>query len=190
MHKYLCMTTREQIIELADQLIREKGYNAFSFSDISIAVGIKKASIHYHFSQKSDLGKAVIEKHIETLRDVIALNQNKTPLKQLEAFIQIYCQAKKEDKICIVGSVATDYNTVDDRMKGPLKTFTQLVSHWVEDFLAQGRNDGVFFFAGEPRIKALMVITNLLAIVQLSRITGLQDFKKVVKQIKEELLSH
>ena len=61
------MNTREQIIQLADSLIREKGYNAFSFYDISKSVGIKTASIHYHFPAKSDLGIAVIEHHIQHL---------------------------------------------------------------------------------------------------------------------------
>jgi len=38
------MSTSEQIIQVADVLIRDKEYNAFSFFDLSNAVGIKKAS--------------------------------------------------------------------------------------------------------------------------------------------------
>ena len=188
LHQIKSMTTREQIIEIADQLIREKGYNAFSFSDISLAVGIKKASIHYYFNQKSDLGIAVIEKHIAQVNKLIARYKNKGPLKNLDVFINVYCEAKKEDKICIVGSVATDFNTVDEKMKVHLKLFTDIVIKWVEGFLQEGRTSGVFFFEGAARVKALMVITNLLAVVQLSRVTGMQDFKLVIKQIREDLL--
>jgi len=36
------MTTKENIIDKADQFIRDKGYNAFSFKDISNDIGIKR----------------------------------------------------------------------------------------------------------------------------------------------------
>ncbi len=61
------MNTREQIIQLADTLIRERGYNAFSFYDISKKIEFKTAYIHYHFPVKLNLGVAVIERHIKNL---------------------------------------------------------------------------------------------------------------------------
>ncbi|MCH5688600.1 TetR/AcrR family transcriptional regulator [Niabella sp. W65] len=64
------MTTREHIINTADALIRDKGYNAFSFVDIAQVVGIKKPSVHHHFPRKTDLGIAVIELHIRSLENV------------------------------------------------------------------------------------------------------------------------
>ena len=74
------MTTRDTIIQVADHLIRYKGFNAFSFKDISIAIGIKTASIHYHFPTKTDLGIATIKRHIERLEALKAELENKSPL--------------------------------------------------------------------------------------------------------------
>ncbi|MGF7231418.1 TetR/AcrR family transcriptional regulator [Arachidicoccus sp.] len=182
------MTTREQIIQSADKLIREKGYNAFSFSDISNVVGIKKASIHYHFPQKSDLGTAVINEHILGLKNTINKYKGKSPVEKFEKFISVYSEAKTENKICIVGSVASDLNTIEENMKSKIKEFTNLVLDWVTFFLEEGRERNVFYFGGEGRDKALMIITNMLAIVQLSRVTGEKDFKIVTSKIKEDLL--
>ena len=67
------MSKREEIIQLADTLIRQKGYNAFSFYEISDKVGIKTASIHYHFPAKSDLGIAVVDLHIKNLNGLIVI---------------------------------------------------------------------------------------------------------------------
>ena len=48
--------TRNEIIRLGSELIRSIGYNSFSYADISKALNIKNAAIHYYFPSKSDLG--------------------------------------------------------------------------------------------------------------------------------------
>lgn len=52
-----------QILDAAENRIRAGGFNAFSFRDVAADVGIKSASVHYHFPQKADLGKAVVERY-------------------------------------------------------------------------------------------------------------------------------
>lgn len=182
------MSTRGQIIQLADQLIREKGYNAFSFYDISRSVGIKTASIHYHFPVKSDLGIAVIEEHIHSLEQVRERFKNKSPLEQLDKLLSIYTDVKNEHQICLVGALATDYYTLDETVQERLKAFSAAMLDWVGNFLEAGRAGHVFHFEGSPRTKAIMIITNMLAIVQLSRLTGDKDFNAVKRTIKQELI--
>jgi len=182
------MSKREEIIQLADTLIRQKGYNAFSFYDISDKVGIKTASVHYHFPAKSDLGVAVIEQHIENLNNVIEHYKQKSSTEKLDKFFSIYANIKKENKVCLVGSLATDFNTLDKKVQQKLKAFSEVMLNWVSNFLEDGRKDNLFDFEGEPRTKALMIISNMLAIVQLSRLTNEKDFEAVKKSIKNELL--
>jgi AcrR family transcriptional regulator len=181
------MDTRKQIIQLADNLIREKGYNAFSFYDISRSVGIKTASIHYHFPVKSDLGVAVIEQHIEGLNYIIEKYTNKSPIEKLDKFFSIYSSIKNENKVCLVGSLATDFNTLDKKVKDKLKIFSDGMLDWVSGFLEEGRDNNVFQFKGLPRTKAIMIIGNMLAIVQLSRLTSDKDFKTIKDTIKQEI---
>lgn len=182
------MDTRTEIIRIGDSLIREKGYNAFSFADISKQLNIKNASVHYHFPAKSDLGVAVIEQQTEGLKQIIEKCRSKTPIEKLDKFFSIYTHIKSENKVCLVGSLATDLNTIDENIKKTLKAFSSLMLDWVTDFLEQGRNNNVFQFDGLPRTKAIMIIGNMLAIVQLSRLTNDKDFKTVKDTIKQELL--
>ena len=181
------MTTKETIIEAADQLIRSNGYNAFSFKDISNKIGIKTASIHYHFPTKSDLGVATIKEHTEQFEQLKSGLSNKSPLVKLKGFLSVYSKIKSEDKVCIVGSLATDLNTVDDIIKNELKIFAELVLNWVTEILIEGKNQKIFEFQCLPRTKALMIITNILAIVQLSRLTDDSDFNIVKETILKEL---
>lgn len=181
------MTTRENIIEKADQFIRNKGYNAFSFKDISNDIGIKTASIHYHFPTKSDLGVATIKEHIartEALKKRVA---NESPLIKLEAFLEVQAQIKKENKVCIVGSLATDLNTLDESIKTELQGFAQIVITWLTEVLIEGKKLKIFDFEMAPRTKAIMIITNMVAIVQLSRLTNDSDFDLVRETILTEL---
>jgi TetR/AcrR family transcriptional regulator, transcriptional repressor for nem operon len=181
------MTTRETIIDKADEFIRNKGYNAFSFKDISNDIGIKTASIHYHFPTKSDLGVATIKEHVvryESLKEKVA---NESPLTKLEAFLAIHTQIKQENKVCIVGSLSTDLNTLDETIKTELQLFAKLVIEWITEILTEGKELKIFDFDITPRTKALMIITNMVAIVQLSRLTGQDDFEAVKETILTEL---
>ncbi len=182
------MSTRQEIIQYADHLIRAQGYNAFSFYDISDRVGIKTASIHYHFRSKSDLGVAVIEYHTDRLQELIAQCRDRSPMEKLEKLFSIYERIHAEDKVCLVGSLSTDLHTVDERMKEKLQAFAAVMLDWVSGFLEDGRSCGWFCFAGSSRTRAILIIGNLLSTLQLSRLTGEADLEAVKKAIRQDLL--
>ncbi|MGZ5871264.1 MAG: TetR/AcrR family transcriptional regulator [Bradyrhizobium sp.] len=63
--------TAEEILDVAETLIQTRGYSAFSYQDIADALGIRKASIHYQFPSKIELGVAVINRYSERFRGVL-----------------------------------------------------------------------------------------------------------------------
>ena len=63
--------TRSEIIRLGSELIRSIGYNSFSYADISKALNIKNAAIHYYFPSKSDLGVEIIRKNLNAFNELI-----------------------------------------------------------------------------------------------------------------------
>lgn len=176
--RYICtvLSTREQIIQLTDTLIRDQGYNAFSFYDISKKLKIKNASIHYYFPTKTDLGVALLETHTERLQKLKASVEGKDALTKIKAFLSIYNSIHTEGRVCLVGSLATDLKTVEPRMAKALKAFSNEILEWVTTILKDGKEDKTFSFSETPRTKALMIITNMLAAVQLTRLTGEKDF--------------
>lgn len=64
--------TRSSIVEKADRLFYEKGFEHTSFSDIAGAVGISRGNFYYHFRTKDELLEAVIERRLQTTRDMLA----------------------------------------------------------------------------------------------------------------------
>lgn len=179
--------TRDSIIELADQLIRDKGYNAFSFKDISNTIGIKTASIHYHFPAKSDLGVAVIREHKQRIERFKNELTGKTPSEKIKRFLGIYAAINAENRICLVGSLGSDFNAVDPLIQHELKRFAGQVLELLTGILEEGKKKKVFVFETPARTKALLIITSITAAIPLSRLTGRADFDTVRKTIMDDL---
>jgi hypothetical protein len=51
------------VLNAAEQLAQMRGYNGFSYADVAAQLGLTKASLHYHFPSKADLGRALIERY-------------------------------------------------------------------------------------------------------------------------------
>ena len=48
----MSITTKAALMNCAETQMRSKGYSAFSYADLAVEVGIRKASIHHHFPTK------------------------------------------------------------------------------------------------------------------------------------------
>ncbi|MBL9174825.1 MAG: TetR/AcrR family transcriptional regulator [Verrucomicrobiales bacterium] len=53
--------TRDQIVEAADRLIYEKGFEYMAFADLANAVGISRGNVSFHFKTRDEILSAVIE---------------------------------------------------------------------------------------------------------------------------------
>ncbi len=180
--------TRQQILSLAESLIRQKGYNSFSYHEIAATLGIKNAAVHYHFPTKEVLGLEVIRENIrrfEVFRRRVSELQADA---QLSEFIQTYTTNCEEDKVCLVGAISVEFFGLPENLTGVMRGLTSIISDWLTELLEQGQVLGVFEFQQTAHQKALMIITNLAAGLQLARFAGRQAYEEIVAGIKTELL--
>ena len=100
------MDSKTRILDIAEQQMRQRGYNAVSYRDIAAEMGIKSASLHYHFPKKSDLGRALVARYRETIYKSLASKGDSLPPEtRLSGFIDIYGQALTERNLlclCVV----------------------------------------------------------------------------------------
>ncbi|WP_133010690.1 TetR/AcrR family transcriptional regulator [Marinomonas flavescens] len=64
--------TKNKIMNAAEAAIVRGGYSAFSFRDIAEEVGIKSASVHYHYPTKADLVVAVMMRFTDEFQAILA----------------------------------------------------------------------------------------------------------------------
>lgn len=181
--------TREEIIRLGMELIQSYGYNAFSYADISRELKIKNAAVHYHFPGKEDLLAAIVAQYILRYKEMaVFLDKPGISSKQkLQAFINRYSTLCEEGKICLIGSVCSDYNTMPASVKARLTELIELVLGLVENVLKEGKKKGELHFIETPRVKALLIMTNLAAGVQLARITGQKDYTAICNSLLKQI---
>ena len=64
-------STATRILDVAEGLAQTRGFNGFSYADIAAEIGITKASLHYHFPSKADLGRALVRRYTERFMDAL-----------------------------------------------------------------------------------------------------------------------
>ncbi len=57
--------TRERLLELAEAAVLDKGFAATSIDELIAEVGITKSGFFYHFKDKGELAKALLQRYIE-----------------------------------------------------------------------------------------------------------------------------
>lgn len=183
--------TREQIIDTAYQLMLQRGLNGFSYRDISEPLGIKNAAVHYHFPNKMDLVKALVEENCRVLRtstaEFMAYGGAARPqLEGLFAYTRKQCQCGRP--ICMPGALAIDYDELPDDIKQLNDRFIADSSRWLTRVLELGREQKEFSFKGDPRIKALTILATIQGARQMARAAEDENFlDKLFDQIRLDL---
>jgi AcrR family transcriptional regulator len=181
--------TREKIMELGEDLIRTRGYNAFSYQDISSELGIKNAAVHYYFPSKENLGTSIVRTNIQRFEEMIQNMKDRgfDEMHQLEVFMKIYVKSNREEKLCIVGALGPNVESLNEPTRTELKKMTELIIVWLTGILTSGRGKKIFVFKGEAHDRALLILSNMVAGLQLARILDKSDFKIIYQAILEDL---
>ncbi len=179
--------TKERIVSLADQLIKTRGYNAFSYKDISDPLEIKNAAIHYHFPTKTDLGIAVIDIEVERFILLSGKWATQPEDKQLKQLFETFNKKNKEGLVCLMGSLSPDYETFPSALQEKVTGMSSTFLNWTSECLEKGREKGLFHFDGDAYDRALLVMTNLLASLLLCRVMGNKVFSRITNQLLKDL---
>jgi AcrR family transcriptional regulator len=60
---------KEEILDVATRLFAERGYEGTSMNDVAERVGMRKASLFYHFATKDSLYEAVLDRLVATMQE-------------------------------------------------------------------------------------------------------------------------
>ncbi len=144
--------TRSAILDIAEGLVQLRGFNAFSYADISSELGVTNAALHYYFPGKAELGQALITRYAE--RFVMSLstieeNQPTAP-GRLRAYVALYRGVLERGRMCLCGMLAAEYHTLPEPMRASVVAFFDRNYDWLTRVLEQGSADGTVRLAGEP----------------------------------------
>ena len=184
--------SKRTILNLAESMLQDKGFNGFSYAHIASELGVKNAAIHYHFPTKEDLSVAVIQRYRERFKLWINNSRVKdlSPEAKLDWFFSIYINMRADKgKVCLVGSMEAEFNSIPEGLQIEVQTLHKEMLDWLRVMLAEGRDAGAFQFNGEPANKAALIMSTLQGGLQMARALGTKKFRDVIEQIKLDLLA-
>lgn len=163
--------TGERILDVAQQLVQTRGYNAFSYADIAATLRVTKASLHYHFPSKASLGLSLITRYEERFRrmlDIIA-DRQQPAAEQLRGYMSIYAGVLADHRMCLCGMLAAEFETLPKQMQSALDHFFGLNEAWLETVLRKGLEDQSLHFDEDPRALARFIVASLEGAMMLAR---------------------
>jgi TetR/AcrR family transcriptional regulator, transcriptional repressor for nem operon len=183
--------SKRTILNMAEALLQEKGFNGFSYAHIASELGVKNAAIHYHFPTKEALTIAVVRRYRDRFQLWINNSRVKdlAPEKKLDWFFSIYTDMRADKgKVCLVGSMEAEFNSIPSALQTEVESLHRELLAWLQATLKEGREAGVFQFSGEPANKAALILSSLQGALQMARALGTGKFHAVVQQHKQDLL--
>lgn len=156
--------TAQQILDVAQDLVRCRGYSAFSYADISKQVGIRKASIHYHFPSKEELGKTLVKRyHANFQHRLNVIEQSESdPRQQLQQFVGLYRSGLDECQMCLCGILSAEIEVLPKSVQDEVRHFLAETHNWLARLLTAGVAAGCL----QPRLAPEIEASLLLATVQ------------------------
>jgi TetR/AcrR family transcriptional repressor of nem operon len=164
--------TARQILDIAQRLVQTRGFNAFSYADIAAVLHVSKASLHYHFASKGDLGVGLIRRYQESFMQALARHDGENGRDRLKAYVDIYSSVLADQRMCLCGMLAAEFETLPEPMQVALDRYFAANEDWLARALDDGRQHGLLDFDGDPRDMAQYLIGSLEGAMMLSRTHG------------------
>lgn len=183
-----------EIAACAQSLLATRGYNGFSYADISEAVRISKASIHFHFPSKAELVETVLRRYRAQGREGLAAleKQITDPLARLHAYTGYWesCIRDGTSPFCICAMLGSELSSIPASVADEVRGHFQDLAAWLAAVLEQGAAKGVFCLRTQPKAEAMALMATVHGGMLAARVYGDPEaFATVVQQGVRQLLA-
>lgn len=179
-----------RILDTAERLVQVQGFNAFSYADVAAELKVTKASLHYHFPSKADLGEALITRYADRFAQAL-VNIDTRPSDaraKLDAYAKLYGDVLQGRRMCLCGMLAAEYPTLPKPVQEGVLRFFDDNEAWVEGVLIQGRREGMLRFTGSAREVARMIVSSLEGAMLVARPFGdVSRFREAASRLLDGL---
>jgi TetR/AcrR family transcriptional repressor of nem operon len=166
--------TAQRILDVAERLAQTHGFNGFSYADVATKLRITKASLHYHFRTKAELGRNLVARYHERFHEAL-VNIDRgggEPMARLQAYVELYAEVLRRDRMCLCGMLAADAATLPRPMRDAVRRFFDDNEEWLSAILEHGRASGTLQFGGQAYEVARLLVSSLEGALLVARSYG------------------
>src|ERR1700689_5297808 len=171
------VSTRSRILDVGERLVQVRGFNGFSYADVAAELSVTKASLHYHFPSKAELGEALVARYAERFAHALtAIDANITPAAaKLDAYANLYAEVLRQGRMCLCGMLAAEYQTLPSPIRNAVIAFLNDNEAWLALVLEHGRREGSLHFSNTAADTARSIIGGLEGAMLVARPYGAVD---------------
>ena len=157
------LDTPAAILDSAERLVQQRGFNGFSYADVAAELELTKASLHYHFAGKAELGEALMTRYAQRFEAALAeIGAREVPATaKLDAYAALYADVLRGRRMCLCGMLAAEYETLPPSMREVVLRFFDENERWLVGVLEDGRREGSLAF-DQPAADAARLIVSAL----------------------------
>ncbi|MES2042043.1 MAG: TetR/AcrR family transcriptional regulator [Pseudomonadota bacterium] len=136
----------ERILDAAQGLIQQQGYNGFSYDDVAKLVGIKKPSIHHHFPKKEDLVAVLVQRYTHSFRGELQSMEGRhaSPMERLAAYAAVFEQTFNRDRrLCVCGMLGAESGSLPESAADEVASFFKVNLDWLTRIIGEAQNAGL-----------------------------------------------
>ncbi len=146
------------ILQVTENMVRQGGYNSFSFRKVAEEVGIKSASVHYHFPTKGELAAAVTKRYTENF--INAIGQPEAIYASGQSPIAVYISAFRaalieDNGVCLGGMLGAETGSLPESVIEETRVFFSRNVEWLE------RAYQCLGYKGDIKAKAMQTVSLL-----------------------------
>lgn len=135
-------SSAERLVDAAEGLIQQRGYNGFSYDDVAKKVGIKKPSIHHHFATKSELVTVVTQRYTYRFLEQLTLIENQYAIasERLTAYASLFEQTFSNGRgLCLCGMLGAESCTLPEAVVSEIRHFFSENINWLNMVIEAGQ---------------------------------------------------
>ena len=182
--------TRSRILDTSERLVQVRGFNGFSYADVAAELSVTKASLHYHFPSKAELGEALIARYAERFAQALAAIDASLTLApaKLDAYANLYAEVLRQERMCLCGMLAAEYQTLPSPIRDAVVAFLNDNEAWLALVLEHGRKDGSLRFSNTAADTARSIVSGLEGAMLVARPFGaIERFETAAAQLLASL---
>ncbi|MDE1149155.1 MAG: TetR/AcrR family transcriptional regulator [Azospirillaceae bacterium] len=164
----MTVNAKEAILAAARRTAQARGYGGLNFRDLAEEVGIKAASIYYHFPGKADLGAAVAKRYWEDAAAALdaMLAETGDALACLRQYPDIFRRSLANgNRLCLCSFMSAEYDDLPPAVQKEVQAFADVNVAW----LARVLTAADIVAAGESQARARAIFAAVAGAQLLAR---------------------
>ena len=146
--------TRTALMDAAETAVRSNGVDGFSYAHLSEAVGIRKASIHYHFPKKPDLFAAIMARYATRVLTALDALEG-TDAERLTGYLDLYRAALNGGgTVCLCVAYAMGQASLGSATQAEVAAFRARVLAWLGQVVGADKAHEIMALAEGAQIAA------------------------------------